>query len=129
MSVRRGRGPLLAVALVAMASGTLRGDDVPRLKIQAVDVGWIPLPGIRIRVTPVDACPVTGDTKRSPTVRTADQEGYASFPIGDRRHFLVSSGGEWGFDKTEQCISLYREPPVDRSAYVQLRVRVTVPKE
>jgi hypothetical protein len=123
---------VLVVVILELAAGTEvygEGGQQPTLRVQAVDVAWLPLPGLRVRVIQVTGCKRGTQRRGKPLVENTDRDGNAAFQVADNRAYLILVGGERGFEKAEQCVELGRHPLDHPTAYVQLRVAVVVPRQ
>jgi hypothetical protein len=96
--------------------------EPPSLIVQAVDTAWLPLPGMRVTVTPTSprGTPIVADTKR---------DGLAEFALPRNAEYAIEVVSP-GFKRTR--VKGVRIGPVLRytsTAYVQVKLQVHVSRE
>jgi uncharacterized GH25 family protein len=98
--------------------------EEPRMRVQLVEPGWLPVPTHNVQVTPVSSCsPSARTTGPSLTTRT-DRSGYASFQSLDQTYYRIQVSEQGGFASIQRCVRLSPKSDDLRTAYVQLQLKL-----
>ena len=115
------KSPILIRLLLA---AWLQGGGLT-LQLQAVDGGWLPLPGITFQVQQVGSCgrAASPDDPKPQPFKT-NSEGWASVPVRPNTRYRIVFDGEGGFERVEKCIQLGQSDPPQPRAFVQIQLHV-----
>jgi len=98
------------------------------LIVQLVEPGWLPVPNMTIRLTPVMNCTPGRRPTSSPIEKNTDKTGQAAFAVSGKSHYLINVPKSAGFAARSSCVQLFDFPPDFSTAYVQVRLNVAGPR-
>lgn len=94
----------------------------PSLVVQVVDPNWLPTPGVKVTVKPLDG---DGQLKLNPAY--ADKNGYASFQVRGNADYAIEAD-QYGFKPGRVSnVHLFKTSGSPTPAYVQLKLRLSGP--
>jgi hypothetical protein len=101
--------------------------DEPRLKVQLVEPGWLPVPTHNVQITPVSSCSRSARTTGPSLTALTDRSGYASFQSLDQAYYRIQVSDEGGFASSQRCVRLSPKSDDFPTAYVQLQLKLAGP--
>src|SRR4051812_15741438 len=97
--------------LIATAALWLPG---PKLTIQVVELGWLPVPGIDLTIQRVESCSAkTLKTSGAPTRLNTNKAGTATLEVTGPADYQIVVPLQGGFKRTVKCIHLWEMKPED----------------
>ena len=97
--------------------------EEPRLRVQLVEPGWLPVPTVDVQITPVSSCSPSARTTGPSLTALTDRSGYASFQSLDQAFYRIQVSKQSGFAPSQLCIRLGSKTDGLPTAYVQLQLK------
>ena len=95
-------------------------DQLPSLVVQVVDPNWLPTPGAKVIVKPLDR-----NTQLEPGHAETDKDGFASFILPRDAEYAIEVE-LYGFKRERvRPVHLFKARGSSDTAYVQVRLRLS----
>src|SRR5262245_34425208 len=101
--------------------------EEPRLRVQLVEPGWLPVPTVDVQITPVSSCSPSARTTGPTLTALTDRSGYASFQSLDQAFYRIQAREQGGFASSQRCVRLGPKSDNFPTAYVQLQLKLAGP--
>ena len=111
---------LLQVSLAAVVAAAQSAAGT--LSVQLVEPGWLPLPNMTIRITPVMNCAPKARPAGPPVEKNSDRSGEATFAVPGKGHYRIDVPKDAGFAARSDCVQLFDFERYAATAYVQVRL-------
>jgi hypothetical protein len=113
----------LSVALLVPVSA-----QEPRLRVQLVEPGWLPVPTVNVQITPMSSCLASARTTGPALTAMTDRSGYASFQSLDQAYYRIQVSDQGGWASIRRRIRLGpKSSDALPTAYVQLQLKLAGP--
>ena len=101
--------------------------EEPRLRVQLVEPGWLPIPTFNVQITPVSSFAASARTTGASLTALTDRSGYASFQSLDQAYYRIQASEQGGFASSRRCVRLGPKSDGLPTAYVQLQLKLAGP--